>query len=80
MVLEKIVEENESNRKALFLLGMNNLGMKKYLIALAHFNSLLELDATYNKSVYVIASVCYVNLNKLDEALSKVPLEIYRID
>lgn len=79
-MLERILEENRANRKALFLLGMNNLGMKKYLIALTHFNTLLELDATYNKSVYVIASVCYVNLNKLDEALSKVPFEIYRID
>jgi len=73
--LQEAVKFDSSSLEIHYLLGVSNLWVGKYDLAIKELSNLLDKQAFYHKNVFLLLSIAYKKVNRIADGIKTVHKE-----
>jgi lipoprotein NlpI len=74
-MISQLLSRNPTNLEGNYLMAVSLMGRNEFSKAMRYFDSVIEIDAHYNKKVFILYAICCKKLSLRDQSIRKVKYE-----
>jgi tetratricopeptide (TPR) repeat protein len=71
-MISQLLSHNPTNLEGNYLMAISLMGRNEFAKAIHYFDIVIEIDAHYNKNVFILYAICCKKLSLSDQSIKKV--------